>query len=220
MSIIVVMKMQSLGLSSSESLTKEQRQMLETAARLAQERHRPHAAEWDELRMPFPVEERRILGELGFLGISLPDRLGGLGLPLLDALLVLEEVAKECRPAAFPIFEANTGPAQAINLLGTEAQRERFLPPVISGEKTIAVAISEPDAGSAATDMTTTTRLDGDHYVVNGTKRWISNGGHAEQYLLYTRLGDAPGSKGIGAIVVDADAPGLSFGVDEKLMGF
>ena len=84
----------------------------------------------------------------------------------------------------------------------------------------MAVAISEPDAGSAATDMTTKAVREGDHYRVNGAKRWISNSGHAELYLLYVRLDDAPGSKGIGALVVEKDMDGVSFGVPEKLMGF
>lgn len=201
-------------------LTPEQAQIRETASRLARERYRPKAEEWDLARTPFPIEERRLLGELSFLGISLPERFGGLGLPLLDALLVIEELAKECRPAAFQVFEANTGPAQVINLLGTEEQRARFLPSVVSGDSTVAVAISEPDAGSAATDMRTTARRDGDHFVLDGTKRWISNGGHAERYLVYVRLNDEPGSKGIGAIVVDANTPGLSFGAQERLLGF
>jgi len=194
--------------------------MRETAARLARERYRPRAAEWDEQRRPFPLEERLRLGELGFLGISLPEHVGGTDLPLLDALIVIEELAKECRPAAFQVFEANTGPAQVVNLLGTDEQRERFLPRVVSGEASIAVAISEPDAGSGATDMTTSAVRDGDHYLLNGTKRWISGGGHADHYLVYARMDDAPGAKGIGAIIVDAGSPGFSYGVQEKLMGF
>ncbi len=107
-----------------------------------------------------------------------------------------------------------------INYLGTEEQRERWLPDIISGEKTMAVAISEPDAGSAATDMRTTARPSGDGYVITGTKRWISNGGEADLYLVYARLTDEPGSKGIGALVVEKGTPGLSFGPPERLMGF
>jgi butyryl-CoA dehydrogenase len=201
-------------------LSDEQLHMRETATALARDRYRPLAAEWDAGRVPFPLEERVFLGDLGLLGICLPERFGGTQLPLFDALLVIEELAKECRPAAFQVFEANTGPAQVINQLGSEAQRERFLPAVVSGEATIAVAISEPDAGSAATDMSTAARLEGDHYVVNGTKRWISNGGHADYYLLYARMSSARGAAGIGAIIVDAKTPGLTFGQQEKLLGF
>lgn len=201
-------------------LTEEQRQIREIATRLAVDRYRPRAAEWDERRQPFPLEERLRLGELGLLGISHPEEFGGTGLPIIDALMVIEELAKECRPAAFQVFEANTGPAQVINRLGTEEQRVRYLPEVIAGRATIAVGISEPDAGSGATDMTTRARLDGDEYVLNGTKRWISNGGAAEHYFVYARMNDQPAARGIGAILVDAGTPGFSFGAQEKLMGF
>jgi len=201
-------------------LTDEQRQLQETAARIAHDRYRPKAAQWDEERTVFPDEERKMLGDLGFLGISLPEEYGGSGLPIVDTLLAIEEFAKECRPAAFQVFEANTGPAQVINHLGTEEQKAKWLPAVVRGEAAIALGISEPDAGSAATDMTTRAALDGDHYVLNGVKRWISNGGYADQYVTYVKLSDEPGSRGIGAIVVDAGTPGFSFGLQEKLMGF
>ena len=190
------------------------------AAAVARERYAPNAATWDANRTPVPIEERRFLGELGFLGIALPERFGGAGAPLLDALAVVEELAKECRPAAFQVFEANTGPAQVVNLLGTEAQRERFLPAIIRGDSTMAVAISEPDAGSAATDMTTRAKYVDGTYLLNGAKRWISNGGEADHYLVYTRLSDEPGAKGVGALIVEARRPGVSFGAQERLMGF
>ena len=201
-------------------LTDEQRQLKATAGQIARDRYRPQALAWDEARQVFPDEERRLLGELGFLGISMPEEYGGSGLPIFDTLLAIEEFAKECRPAAFQVFEANTGPAQVINHLGTEEQKARWLPGVVSGESAIALGISEPDAGSAATDMTTRARLEGDHYVLNGVKRWISNGGYADQYLVYCRLNGEPGSRGIGALIVEADSPGFSCGIQEKLMGF
>jgi alkylation response protein AidB-like acyl-CoA dehydrogenase len=122
--------------------------------------------------------------------------------------------------AAFQVFESNTGPAQVVARLGSEQQRERFLPPIISGEATLAVAISEPDAGSAATDMKTKAVVEGGTVVVNGSKRWISNGGEADHYLVYARMNDEPGSKAIGAVIVEADRPGVSFGERERLMGF
>ena len=128
------------------------------AARVAADVYGPMAEELDVNRVPISVEERRRLGDLGFLGIAHPERFGGSGAPLAQALAVIEEFGKVCRPAAFQIFEANTGPAQVINHLATEEQRERWLPDIVSGEKTMAVAISEPDAGSAATDMRTTAK--------------------------------------------------------------
>ena len=167
-----------------------------------------------------PDEERKRLASLDLLGITLPEEHGGGGRPLLDALLVIEEVAKVSQLAAFPIFEASTGPARVVELFGTEEQRARFLPRVVQGDVTIAVAISEPDAGSAATDMTTSITSDGDEFVVRGTKRWSSGAGHAEQYLVYGRVDGAPGASGIGAVIVDRDLPGVSFGAQERMMGF
>lgn len=190
------------------------------AARVAAEVFAPKAEDLDVNRTPIPLAERKRLGDLGFLGIAHSERYGGSGAFLSQALAVIEEFGKVCRPAAFQIFEANTGPAQVINHLGSEEQRRRWLPPIISGDKTMAVAISEPDAGSAATDMRTSAKLTDAGYVLNGTKRWISNGGEADQYLVYCRLSDAPGSKGIGAVVVEKGMAGLSFGAPERLMGF
>ena len=201
-------------------LTADQAEFQQAAARVARELYGPKAAQWDRDSSDFPGEERRRLGELGYLGIALPELYGGGDAPVLDALIAIEELAKVCRPAAFQVFESNTGPAQVVAQLGTEAQRAKFLPPVIKGDASMAVAISEPDAGSAATDMRTRAVREGEFYRVNGTKRWVSNSGHAELYLLYVRLSDAPGSKGIGALIVEKDTPGISFGARERLMGF
>jgi butyryl-CoA dehydrogenase len=190
------------------------------ARRLAREVYAPKALEWDQNRTPLPDEERRRLADLDLIGITLPEEHGGAGRPLIDALLVIEELAKGCALAAWPTFEGSTGPARVVDLFGTDEQKERYLPPVVRGETTIAVSISEPDAGSAATDMTTSGRIEGDEIVINGTKRWCSGGGHAEQYLVYLRLGDERGAAAIGAVIVDRDTPGLSFGAQEQLMGF
>lgn len=204
----------------SFELSDEQQALRELAAKVAQEVYAPLAAEWDEQRTFLPDTERKRLAELGFLGIGLPEQLGGGGGTLLDTLVVIEELAKVSQLPAFQVFEANTGPTRVIELFGTPEQQQRFIPPVIAGESTIAVAISEPDAGSAATDLTTTARLDGDEYVLEGMKRWCSGGGHAERYLVYARLSEQRGAGGIGAIVVERDSKGLSFGPQEHLMGF
>ena len=202
------------------TLTEEQQALREAAARVAAEVYGPKTLDWDSERTFLPEEERLRLADLGFLGMGLPAEFGGGGAELLDSLLVIEEIAKQNQIAAFQVFEANTGPARVIDLFGTEDQKSRLLPPIIAGEATMAVAISEPDAGSAATDLATTARRDGDEYVVDGMKRWCSGGGHAEQYLVYVRLSDEPGSRAIGAVVLDKGTPGLTFGPQEKLMGF
>jgi alkylation response protein AidB-like acyl-CoA dehydrogenase len=192
----------------------------EAAAQLARDVFAPHALDWDANATPLPIEERRRLGQLGFLGLALPEDHGGSGAELMEALAVLEEVAKESQIAAWPIFEANCGAARVIDLYGTPQQKSRLLPQIASGAAMMAVAISEPDAGSAATDLSTTARKDGDRYVLTGTKRWCSGAGHAEFYLVYVRMSDAPGARGIGAVIVERDARGLSFGPREQLMGF
>ena len=201
-------------------LTPDQLVLRDAAAKVAKDLYEEQAESWDRDRTEFPLAERRRLGALGYLGIALPEAYGGGGAPILDALIALEEFAKVCRPAAFQVFESNTGPAQVLAQLGTEELKQAYLPSIVSGDVSMAVGISEPDAGSAATDMRTRAVREGDHYRVNGAKRWISNAGHAELYLLYARMSDAPGSKGIGAIVVGKDMPGVSFGAPERLMGF
>jgi butyryl-CoA dehydrogenase len=188
--------------------------------RLADEVYAPKALVWDQGYEFLPAAERERLGELGLLGIALPTEYGGSGLELAAALVAIEEMAKRNQVAAFQMFEANTGPARVVELLGTPEQKERFLPSVTSGESTLALSISEPDAGSAATDLAATAVADGDSYVLNGSKRWCSGGGHAERYLVYVRLDDDPGAGAIGAIIVDADTPGVSFGPQERMMGF
>lgn len=202
------------------ALTPEQQQLRALAAELAREVYAPMAAELDAERRPLPDAEVKRLADLGFLGLAIPERYGGQGGTLMDALIVIEELAKECRPAAFEVFEHNTGPIRVLEFFGTEEAKQTYLRASAAGELTMAVGISEPDAGSAATDMKTKALPDGDEYVINGNKRWISGAGHASHYLLYCRLSDEPGAKGIGALIVDKNMPGVSFGAQERLMGF
>lgn len=190
------------------------------ARQVAEKRYAPYVETWDRERTVITHEERRYLASLGWLGIALPEEYGGSGGTFAEALAVVEELAKVWPPAAFQVFEANVGPAQHVARLGTEEQKQRFLPGVISGENAMAVGISEPDAGSAATDMVTRAEVHGDTVVVRGLKRWISNGGDADRYLVYCRMDDTPGARGIGAVIVEADRTGVSFGARERLMGF
>lgn len=200
-------------------LTTEQRDLRAHAARVAREVYEPLILKWDSNGTWLPEKERLRLADLGYLGITLPVELGGSGAELLDALIVIEELAKANPIAAFQVFEANTGPARVVERFGTQEQRRKFLPPVVRGEETIAVSISEPDAGSAATDMTTTGKIEGNEVVLRGRKRWCSGSGHAERYLVYCRLNDEPGAKGIGAVIVERDVEGLTFGPQETLLG-
>ena len=158
--------------------------------------------------------------EMGFLGMNVSSELGGLGLGNIDALIVLEEFAKISSAVAFPIFESCVGPVRAIERFAGDALKKRVVPAVCSGDMVVAVSMSEPDAGSALTDLKTTAKIVGNEVVLNGTKRWCSGGGHADGYVVYCRMSDDPGAKGIGAVFVEKDAPGISFGANEQLMGF
>jgi alkylation response protein AidB-like acyl-CoA dehydrogenase len=204
----------------SSLLTADQRELARVVAAVGREHYEPRALEWDRTATHLPSAERARLAELGYLGIAIDPRWGGSGGSLMDALVVVEELAKCCSLPAFQVFEANTGPARVIELFGTDEQRERVLPRVVTGEVTVAISISEPDAGSAATDLRTAAELSGDTVVINGQKRWCSGAGVAEMYLVYVRMSADRGAKGIGAILVERDTPGLTFGEQEQLMGF
>jgi alkylation response protein AidB-like acyl-CoA dehydrogenase len=200
-------------------LSDEQLELRNLAAKVAGDQYAPLAREMDRSRTHFPVQERKRIADLGLLALTLPEEYGGGGRPLIDALIVQEEFARANPLSAWPIFEASAGPARVIHLFGTESQKQQFLPPVAAGEKVIAISISEADAGSAATDVKTRAHIEGDEVVLNGAKRWCSGAGVAEQYLVYVRFSDTPGGRGMGAVVVDKDTSGLTFGPQEELMG-
>lgn len=202
------------------SLTDDQRELQHAARRFARAELAELARDMEEKDYPVPHEMVRRYGEMGFLGVNLPVEYGGLGLGHVEALLVLEEFAKISNAVAFPVFEALVGPVRTIERFGSAEMKARILPEVIAGEKVVAVSMSEPDAGTALTDLKTRAVADGEDYVVNGYKRWTSGGGHSDYYVTYCRFSDAPGAKGIGAILLERDAPGMNFGKREELMGF
>lgn len=201
-------------------LTEEQTALQETARRFARERLPALAAELERTDEPVPREMVRTYAEMGFLGVNTGTAWGGLGLGNVEALLVVEELGRVSSAVAFPVFEACVGPVRAIEHFGSEELKRRVLPAVVRGEMVVAIAMSEADAGSALTDLRTRARVEGDHVVLDGTKRWCSGGGHADGYLVYCRFDDVPGAKGIGAVFVEKGTPGLSFGPRERLMGF
>lgn len=202
------------------NLTDEQRQLQETARRFAEEEMRPVAREMEAAAKPLPDEWLKRYAEMGFLGINVSEELGGLGLGNLEALLVLEEFGKISSAVAFPIFESSVGPIRAVEHFASDALKRRVVPKVCAGEMIVAVSMSEPDAGTALTDLKTRAEIKGDTIVVNGNKRWCSGGGHSQGYVVYCRLSDDPGAKGIGAVFVEKEMPGVSFGEQEQLMGF
>jgi butyryl-CoA dehydrogenase len=201
-------------------LTEDQLQLQQTARTFARAELPKLASALERDNCPPDHLVVKRFAEMGFLGINVPVPLGGLGFGNLEALIVLEEFAKVSSAVAFPVFESSVGPVRAIEHFAPAALRDRVVPAVCRGEMIVAVSMSEPDAGSALTDLKTRGVVDGDHVVLNGTKRWCSGGGHADAYLVYCRLSDDPGAKAIGAVLVEKDTPGLSFGPPEELMGF
>lgn len=201
-------------------LTEDQRQFQEVAAAFARGELSELARELEREARSLPDEWMHRYAEMGFLGINLPEQYGGQGVGHLEAVLVLEEFVKVGTSVALPIFESCFGPTLAILGHANEALKERVLPAVCRGELIVAVSMSEPNAGSALTDLTTTGRIEGDEVILNGQKRWCSGAGHAGGYLVYCRLADKPGAAGIGAVYVEKDTPGVSFGKREHLMGF
>jgi len=201
-------------------LSEQQRDLQEAARKFARAELPDLAREIEKEDKPVPHEMVRRYGELGFLGVNLPEQYGGLGLGHLEALLVLEEFAQISVAVAFPVFEALTGPVRTIEQFGSDALKAKILPEVIKGEKIVAVAMSEPDAGTALTDLTTTAAIEGDEIVVDGRKRWSSGAGHSDYYITYARFDGIEGAKGVGAVLVEKEDKGVSFGAREELMGF
>lgn len=202
------------------SLTPEQKELQSVAREFAQKEMTPVAKTLEEKKEPLPEEWVLRYSEMGFLGINIKKEYGGLGLSNVDALLVLEEFAKVSSAVAWPVFESNVGPIKAIEHFANEELKQRTIPKVCQGNLFVAVSMSEPNAGSALTDLTTKAEEEGDFIVINGMKRWCSGAGHAEGYVVYCRMSEEPGAKGIGAVYVEKDTEGLSFGKQEELMGF
>ena len=194
------------------ALDETQRQLQDAARRFAREQMTVAAERLEAEDVPLSAEGRRQYAEMGFLGINVAERYGGQGLGNLEALLVLEEFAKVSSAVAFPIFESSVGPVRAIEAFASEGLKQRVIPAVCRGDIVVAVAMSESEAGTALTDLRTRAVADGEELVVTGSKRWCSGGGHSDGYVVYCRMDDAPGARGIGAVYVEKDRPGLSFG--------
>ena len=202
------------------SLSAEQQMLQETARRFAQTELPAHAKDIENNNSPPNLVLRKRFAEMGFMGINLPSAYGGAGLGHFEAVLILEELAKISVAVAFPVFEASFGPALAIAHFAPKALQQRILPQVCSGEMVVAVSMSEPHAGTALTDLKTSGKLSGDKIILNGSKRWCSGGGHADAYVVYCRLSNDPGAKGIGAVLVEKGAQGFTFGAPESHMGW
>lgn len=195
----------------------EQQALREMVAEFSRKELAPHAADLDE-REEFSWPNFRRIGELGLTGLLTPEAYGGSGASRLEAAIVAEEIAKGC---------AGTGAALMVHLMvqtllnrfGTPEQKARWLPPLASGERLAAFSLTEFEAGSDAAALKTSARLEGAHYVLNGTKLFVTSGGEAEVYAVMVRTGE-PGPKGISTILVEKGTQGLIFGRKEHKMGY
>lgn len=198
-------------------LTEEQQMIKELAARIADERIKPVAAELDE-KGEFPWDLMKVLAESDLFGVWLPVEYGGLGGGVLEQVLVVEELSRACSGVAVSYAASGLG-SYPILLFGSEEQKQKYLPDVASGAKLAAFGLTEANAGSDAGAIETTAVLDGDHYVLNGTKQWITNGGEAEIYTVIAMTDKSKGSRGASAFIVEKGTPGFSFGKKEDKMG-
>jgi alkylation response protein AidB-like acyl-CoA dehydrogenase len=199
------------------ALTEDQILIQDAARKFSDDRLKPNAAKWDEEKI-FPVDALRDAAAMGFAGIYTREDVGGSGLSRLDACLIFEQLSRGCvATAAF--LSIHNMCSWMIDSWGTEEQRQRFLPDMMSMDKIASYCLTEPGAGSDAASLRTKAVRDGDTYVLNGAKAFISGAGTSDYYIVMCRTG-GEGPKGISTLVVEKDTPGLSFGANEKKMGW
>jgi alkylation response protein AidB-like acyl-CoA dehydrogenase len=198
-------------------LSEEQRAIQDLARGFAAKEIAPHAAKWDE-DCTFPIETLRQAASLGFAGLYVREDVGGSALSRLDGVLVFEELAAACASTAAFLSIENMC-FWMIDRFGSEAQRRELLPDLVSLHRTASYCLTEPGAGSDAASLATRARRDGDHYVLDGTKAFISGAGTSDLYLVICRTG-GDGPDGLTALIVPKDTPGLGFGTQEKKMGW
>jgi alkylation response protein AidB-like acyl-CoA dehydrogenase len=199
------------------ALTEEQAAIRETALGFAKERIAPHAGEWDE-RSHFPVDVIRETAPLGMATIYVPEDKGGSGLSRLDGALIMEALAYGC-PAIAGYISIHNMVAWMVGKYASPEQMADWMPRLASMEWLSSYCLTEPGAGSDAAALKTTARRSGDHYVLNGTKQFISGAGATDFYFVFARTG-GEGAGGVSAFVVMKDTPGLSFGANERKMGW
>ena len=199
------------------NLTDDQKAFAESARSFAEGVFKPNAAQWDAEHI-FPKDALKAAGELGFMGIYTPEAAGGLGLGRLDTSVIVEELARGCTSTAAFLTIHN----MATSMIGTYGKPElieQWCPALVTGEKLASYCLTEPNAGSDAANLRSTARAEGDNYIVNGSKMFISGAGDTDVLVVMLRTG-GPGAKGISAFAIPADAPGITYGKKEEKMGW
>lgn len=199
-------------------LTQEQEMVVKMARDVVTDVIAPRAAEVDE-KGEYPAENIKILNDLGLMGLTIPEEYGGSKVDTLTYAMVIEEIAKGCAATAAIMSIHSSATCNAINTFGTEEQKQKYLPRLANHGKPCAFAITEADSGSDAGSIKTTAVLDGDSYVLNGTKCFISNAGAADVYTIFAKTDKNSGIRGISAFIVEAGTPGLNIGKHENKMG-
>ncbi len=198
-------------------LTEEQRMMQGLAARIAREKIRPVRAQLDASEQ-FPWEIMKILAQAGLFGIYIPEAYGGTGGGIFENCLAIEKLGEACIGVGTSFAASGLG-AYPILLNGSEELKHKYLPQIASGSRLAAFGLTEPGAGSDVSGIQTKARKDGDHYIINGSKQWITNGGEAEIYSILAITDRSKGPRGASFFVVEKGDPGFSFGKKEKKLG-
>src|SRR5580698_3261084 len=189
--------------------TAEQKQFAESVGRLARE-HLEKGALKRAHDPRFPFDVAQLMAKQGLLGITLPHGEGGQGGTLMDAVIAIEQVAAECPRSADVVQFGNFGPIRTFAEYGTPAQKSRWLGELLAGRIVMSLGLTEPDAGSAVTDLKTSARADGTHYIIDGSKVFATFSPDAHVFLVYVRFG--PGLAGIGSVLIERGTPGFSIG--------
>ncbi len=198
-------------------LTEEQKMIQELAAKIADDKVKPVALKYDE-EGTFPHDIVKILADSDLCGVYISEEYGGFGGGIFEMALVVEQLSRACGGIALSFAASGLG-AFPIILFGKEEQKQKYLPDIASGKKLAAFGLTEANAGSDAAGIQTTAVLDGDEYILNGTKQWITNGGEAEIYTIIACTNRAKGARGFSAFIVEKGTPGFSFGKKENKMG-
>jgi butyryl-CoA dehydrogenase len=198
-------------------LTEEQQMIKDLSRQIADEKVVPVRAELDE-KEEFPRDIMKVIAQSDLFGLFIPEEYGGLGKGSLELVIAIEELSRACLGVA-TTYAANALGTYPLLLYGTDEQKKRFLPDIASGKRLVAFALTEAAAGSDAGGVRTTAQREGDEYVLNGTKQWITNAGEAEIYTVIAMTDMSRGARGASAFVVEKGTPGFSFGKKEKKLG-